>query len=183
MNSNKISLKDLYITFAKIGLFTFGGGMAMLPIIEKEIVDKKKWITYDELVDYYAISQSTPGIIMVNISTFCGYNKRGIIGAIISTLGVITPSLIIITSIATLISNFSEISYIKSALKGINAGICAVIINSIYKMARSSIKDILGIILAIITFLLAYFTNISVIYFVPISILIGIIKYKLGVKK
>ena len=92
MEKKKASLLELYITFFKVGLFTFGGGLAMLPIIEREVVTNKKWVSYEELLDYYAVSQSTPGIIMVNVATFIGYKERGIIGSIISTLGVISPS-------------------------------------------------------------------------------------------
>ena len=179
MNEKKTSLLELYTAFFKVGLFTFGGGLAMLPIIEREVVDNKKWTTYEELLDYYAVSQSTPGIIMVNVSTFIGYKERGLIGGIISTLGVISPSLIIITLIASLIENFASISYVQSALKGIAAGISAIMISSLIKLGKSSIKDILGVVLCIIGFVISYFTKISIIYVVVFGIAVGIIKYKL----
>lgn len=184
MENKKVSLKELYFTFFKVGLFTFGGGYAMLPIIEGEVVTNKKWATYEDLLDYYAVSQSTPGIIMVNVATLIGYKERGLVGGIISTLGVVSPSLIIITLIASLIENFASISYVQSALKGIAAGISAIMISSMIKLGKSSIKDVLSVILCIIGFIVSYFTNLSIIYVVVLGIAIGIIKYKLlGVKK
>lgn len=184
MNDKNVSLKELYITFFKIGLFTFGGGYAMLPIIEREVVNNKKWINYDELLDYYAVSQSTPGIIMVNVATFIGYKEKGLIGAIVSTLAVISPSLIIIGLIASIIENFATIPSVKSALKGISAGITAIMISSIIKLGKSTIKDITSIILCIIGFSVSYFTNINIILVIVFGIAFGIVKYKLlGVKK
>ena len=100
---------DLFLTFAKIGGFTFGGGYAMLPIMQKELVEKKDWTTNEELLNYYAVGQCTPGIIAVNVSTFVGYQKKGILGSIFSTLGVVTPSIIIIILIASFLQNFCAI--------------------------------------------------------------------------
>lgn len=179
MEKRKTSLIELYTSFFKVGLFTFGGGLAMLPIIEAEVVTNKKWASYEELLDYYAVSQTTPGIIMVNVSTFIGYKERGVIGAIISTLGVVSPSLIIITLIASLIENFASIPAVQSALKGIAAGISAIMISSLIKLGKSSIKDILGVALCIVGFVIAYYTKISIIFAVVFGIAIGIIKYKL----
>lgn len=183
MGKKKTSLLELYIAFFKVGLFTFGGGLAMLPIIEREVVTNKKWVSYEELLDYYAVSQSTPGIIMVNVATFIGYKERGVLGGIITTLGVISPSLIIITSIASLIQNFQDIPEVKSALKGIGAAVCAIIITSIIKLGKSSIKDKVGIALCLVGFVVAYFTRISIIYVIVIGIAVGLIKNKLEVKK
>lgn len=183
MEKKKTTLFELYFAFFKVGLFTFGGGLAMLPIIEREVVNNKKWVDYEELMDYYAVSQSTPGIIMVNVATFIGYKERGIIGAIISTLGVISPSLIIICSIASLIENFQDIKEVKSALKAISACVCAIMISSIIKLGKNSIKDIFGVVLCIVGFVIAQFTNISIIYAVAIGIAAGLIRNKLGVNK
>ncbi|MDO5440867.1 MAG: chromate transporter [Erysipelotrichaceae bacterium] len=179
MKNDKTSLKELYTVFFKVGLFTFGGGYAMLPIIEREVVNNKKWVSYEELLDYYAVSQTTPGIIMINVATFIGYKERGLIGGIVSTLGVISPSLIIITLIASLIENFASISYVQSALKGIAAGISAIMISSMIKLGKSSIKDILSVVLCMVGFVVSYFTKISIIYVVVFGIAIGIIRYKL----
>lgn len=151
----------------------------MLPIIEREVVTNKKWATYEELLDYYAVSQTTPGIIMVNVATFIGYKERGLIGGIVSTLGVVSPSLIIITLIASLIENFASIPVVQSALKGIAAGISAIMITSLIKLGKTSLVDILGVILCILGFIVARFTKISIIYVVIFGIAVGIIKYRL----
>lgn len=151
----------------------------MIPIIEKEVVVNRKWASYEELIDYYAASQTTPGVIMVNVSTFIGYKERGVLGAIISTLGVISPSLIIITLIASLIDSFASISYVQQALKGIAAGISAIMISSLIKLRKTSIKDILGVILCIIGFVVAHYTNISIIFVTVLGIAVGLLKYKL----
>lgn len=175
MKKEKTSLIELYISFFKVGLFTFGGGYAMLPIIEREVVKNKKWVSYDEILDYYAVSQTTPGVIMVNTSTFVGYGQRGVVGAIVATLGVISPSLIIISLIASLIENFADLPLVKSALKGISAGICAIMVSSIVKLSKSAIKSSLSVVLAIIGFSIAYFTNISIIYAIIFAIIVSIL--------
>lgn len=173
---NKVKLKDLYISFFKIGLFTFGGGLAMLPMLEKEIVDKKHWCTVSDLTDYYAIGQCTPGIIAVNTATFIGYKHRGLIGGIVTTLGIISPSLIIITIIAMFIRNFAEMTIVKNALKGLGAGVCAIIIPSIIKLGKSALKDYFGIIMAILAFCVAEFTSIPIFIIVIVGIIAGIIQ-------
>ena len=108
-------LLELFLTFAKIGVMTFGGGMAMLPILEREVVQNKHWATEEELVDYFAIGQCTPGIIAVNTATFIGEKKRGVLGGIAATLGVVFPSLVIITVLAGLITNFSHLAWVQNA--------------------------------------------------------------------
>lgn len=183
MDNKKTKLLNLYLTFCKIGLFTFGGGYAALPIIEREVCINNKWSTEEEIVDYYAISQMTPGIIMINVATFVGYKQRGVLGGIVSTLGVISPCLVIITLIATLIENFASIPVVQSALKGIAAGICAIIITSLIKLAKKSIKDIFGIVLAIVSFIFAYFTDVSILIIVAVGIFCGLIRKKTEVRK
>ena len=116
-------LFDLFFTFARIGLFTFGGGLAMMPMMQKELVDKKKWITEEDLIDYYAIGQSTPGIIAVNVATFVGHKQYGVFGGIIATLGIIAPSLVIIMLLAGGINSISEYPKVQAALKGINVAV------------------------------------------------------------
>ena len=122
-------LLDMFLTFARIGGFTFGGGYAMLPMLQKEVVNGRHWATDEELMDYYAIGQCTPGIIAVNTATFVGYKNRGIPGAIAATLGVIAPSLVIIMIIAAFISNFIELSFVSSAFAGIRACVCVRLSN------------------------------------------------------
>lgn len=130
-------LLDMFLTFARIGGFTFGGGYAMLPMLQKEVVNGRHWATDEELMDYYAIGQCTPGIIAVNTATFVGYKNRGIPGAIAATLGVIAPSLVIIMIIAAFISNFIELSFVSSAFAGIRACVCVLIGDAVVKLAKN----------------------------------------------
>ena len=145
---------DLFLTFARIGGLTFGGGMAMLPILQREVVEKKGWATDDELTDYYAIGQCTPGIIAVNTATFIGYKYKGIWGGICATLGVVFPSLIIITLLAAFLSSFADIPAVQHALAGVNACVVALIATSVLKLGKSTLKNkasrcIFGIILVL----------------------------------
>ena len=134
-------LFDLFYIFARIGGFTFGGGYAMLPMLQKEVVEKRKWATQDELMDYYAIGQCTPGIIAVNVATFVGTRLRGFWGALFATLGVITPSIIIIMIIAAFISGFQDIEIVTHAFNGIRAAVVALILSSVIKLSKKSIVD------------------------------------------
>lgn len=166
-------LLDLFLTFCRIGGFTFGGGYAMLPMIQQEIVSKKNWATDEEVMDYYAIGQCTPGIIAVNTATFIGYKHKGVIGAIVATLGVVFPSIVIITLIALYFSSFQEIAVIKHAFGGIRPAVAALILNTVIKMYKNSVKDLIGVGTFIISFLIAAFTKISPIFIVIISAIIG----------
>ncbi len=154
-------LWDLYVSWFKMGLFTFGGGYAMLPMIQKEVIDRHHWATEDEIMDYYAIGQVTPGIISVNTATFVGYKLKGIIGGIVATLGVISPSFIIISLIASLISNFSEIPVVQHALRGIQVAVCVLMFVAIEKLYKKGVRNTAGIIIFAAAFILSYFTNIS----------------------
>lgn len=131
----------LFWSFAKMGVMTFGGGMAMLPILQREVVEKKGWATDEELTDYFAVGQCTPGIIAVNTATFIGYKYRGIPGGVLATLGVVFPSLIIITAIAAFLSNFADIPVVRHALAGINAAVVALIASSVVKLGKSTLKN------------------------------------------
>lgn len=132
---------DLFLTFAKVGVCTFGGGYAMLPILQREVVEKKGWATEEELTDYFAIGQCTPGIIAVNTATFIGHKYKGIAGGILATLGVVFPSLIIITIIAAFLQNFASYPVVAHALAGINAAVVALIAVSVFKLGKSTLKD------------------------------------------
>jgi chromate transporter len=173
-------LLDLYLTWFKLGLFTFGGGYAMLPLIQREIIDNKKWATEEEVMNYYAIGQITPGIIAVNTATFIGYYKKGIIGGIIATLGVISPSLIIITLIADLINNFSELIIVQHALSGIKVAVTCLMLIAINNLYKSNVKDKASLIIAISTFVLSYFTSISTTLLVVSAGVVGIVFTKLN---
>ena len=132
---------DLFLTFAKVGVCTFGGGYAMLPILQREVVEKKGWATDEELTDYFAVGQCTPGIIAVNTATFIGTKHRGIPGGVLSTLGLVFPSLVIITAIATFLSNFAQFPMVQHALAGINAAVVALIASSVLKLGKSTLKN------------------------------------------
>ena len=132
---------DLFLTFAKVGVCTFGGGYAMLPILQREVVEKKGWATDGELTDYFAVGQCTPGIIAVNTATFIGFKYKGIPGGILATLGVVFPSLVIITAIAAFLSNFADIPMVRHALAGINAAVVALIASSVVKLGKSTLKN------------------------------------------
>ena len=168
-------LFDLFWTFCKIGALTFGGGYAMLPLIQREIVENKKWSTEKEILDYYAVGQCTPGVIAVNTATFIGYKLRGIIGGIVATLGVIFPSIVIILIIATFLQNFADLAIVQSAFAGIRVAVAALIITTVVKLIKSSIKDYLGVIIAIIAFVISAFIGLSPVYVVIAAALTGFI--------
>lgn len=168
-------LMNLFWSFCRIGGLTFGGGYAMLPMLQKEVVETHKWATEQELLDYYAVGQATPGIIAVNTATFIGYKEKGILGAIFATSGVVFPALIIIMSIAGFIDSFSDLNIVQHAFSGIRVAVGVLILNALVNLVKGSVKDILGIILFVATFIISIVFNISVVYIVVASALIGII--------
>ncbi len=135
---------DLFLTFAKVGVCTFGGGYAMLPILQREVVEKKGWATDEQLTDYFAIGQCTPGIIAVNTATFVGHKKGGVAGGILATLGVVFPSLVIITVIASFLTNFARYPVVRHALAGVNAAVVALIASSVIRLGRSTLQNRAG---------------------------------------
>ncbi|MEA4895152.1 MAG: chromate transporter [Oscillospiraceae bacterium] len=164
-----------YRTWFKIGLFTFGGGYVILPMIDKEIVQKYHWVENEEVVDYYAIGQSLPGIIAVNTAAFVGYKNSGVKGAIASVLGVISPSILLITLIATLLTGFQDIPAVRHALAGIKIGVCMLMMTTIIQLWKGSVKDIAGIIICLGTFALAYFAGVSMVVLVLLAAVTGIV--------
>jgi len=168
-----MKLLELYISWFKMGLFTFGGGYAMLPMIEKEIIEKHQWATEDEVMDYYAISQCTPGVIAINTATFIGYKVGKVKGAIVSTLGVITPSIIIISLIAGLLRNFRDIPTIQHALAGIRIAVCVLMSIAIIKLTKKNVINNFGYLIVITSFVLAYYTNISIVVLVILYGFVG----------
>ncbi|MBR1403334.1 MAG: chromate transporter [Treponema sp.] len=174
-NGKLKTLWELFSIFFKIGLCTFGGGYAMLPILERELADKRGWTTSDELLDYFAIGQTTPGIIAVNVATFIGYKQEKTLGGIVATSGIVCPSLIIITVIAKFISNFSEIAWVQRALTGINVAVAALLTYAVANFAKKAIKTLLGVGLLLISFLLIFVFKISTIWIIFGSCLFGII--------
>ena len=132
---------DLFFTFAKVGAMTFGGGYAMLPILQREVVEKKGWATEDQLADYYAVGQCTPGAIAVNTATFVGTTMLGIPGGIVATLGLVFPSIVIILVIAAFLSNIMHLEIVTHAFNGIRAGVVALILSSVIKLFKGAVKD------------------------------------------
>lgn len=155
------TLLELYLTFFKMGLFTFGGGYAMLPLLEREVVDKKGWASHEEILDYYAIGQSTPGIIAINTSTFCGYKVVGNIGGIVASLGFISPSIIIISIIAKFLQSFSHLAIIQHAFAGIRVAVCALVFYSVIKMIKKDANTGLKFMVFVLTFVAIGFLSIS----------------------
>lgn len=171
----KVSLTELFLTFAKAGAMTFGGGMAMLPLLMREVVENKKWATEEELSDYYAIAQCTPGIIAVNTATFVGAKHRGILGGIFATLGMVFPSLIIITLLAGIISLIADNPIVQKAFMGIRISVCVLVLNSATKLSKSAISGKLSIIIFILSGLLVLFVNLSPVVIVLIAIIFGLL--------
>lgn len=159
-------LFDLFRAFFTIGALTFGGGYAMLPMLEREIVTKRSWATNEELLNYFAIGQCTPGIIAVNTATFVGYKIKGVIGGIVATLGVVAPSVVIITIIAMVLENFMDIGWVQNAFAGIRVAVCALITVSVVKLFKSNVKQHWHIALAIIAFVVVALLKLSPVYVV-----------------
>lgn len=171
-------LWELFIIFARMGAFTFGGGYAMLPIIQSEIVEKRQWATNEEIMDYYAIGQMTPGIIAVNTATFIGYKIKGVIGGIVATLGMVAPSIVIITVIAAFFKNFANYPIVQHAFGGIRLVVIALIAQTVYTMAKKTVKDKITLALFIIGFILLVATPISAVWIIIASAVIGILVSK-----
>jgi chromate transporter len=174
---------DLYFTFVKIGAFTIGGGLAMMPMMQKELIDKKHWMTEEDLIDYYAVGQSTPGMIAVNVSTFVGYNQLGILGGIVATLGMVSPSIIIITILAGLINSIDEYPMVQKALRGINVAVAALFTSVIVKFAKKTIKKPLHVLLMLISFTLVYFFKVQSFWIILAAILCGVVITSVNIKK
>ena len=168
-------LLELFLTFAKIGVMTFGGGMAMLPILEREVVQNKHWATEEELVDYFAIGQCTPGIIAVNTATFVEQKRKGAMGGITATLGVVFPSLVIITILAGLITNFAHLAWVQNAFAGIQVCVCVLILNAVLKLLKKSVVDKRTAVIFVIVLLGNMLLSVSPVWFVLLSALSGIV--------
>ncbi|MBQ6846282.1 MAG: chromate transporter [Oscillospiraceae bacterium] len=165
---------SLFLTFFKIGAFTFGGGYAMIPILEREFVTKRGWITDEDMLNFVAIGQSTPGIIAVNMATFIGYKRGKFWGSLSATLGVITPSIIIITIIAAFLSNFSEYIYVQKALAGINIAVAVILVSAVMNIGKKSIVDFIGLGLAIISFAVVTIFKVNSIFLILFALLVGL---------
>ncbi len=174
---------NLFLTFAKVGVMTFGGGYAMLPILQREVVDNHKWATEEELMDYFAIGQCTPGVIAVNTATFIGQKLKGRLGGVVATLGVVFPSIVIITMLAGVIEAFSHIIWVQHAFGGIRVCVCILILNAVVKLLKKAVVDKITCLIFLAVTLGSFFTSISPVVFVLLSAAIGIGVQCVGGKK
>jgi chromate transporter len=165
---------DLFLSFAQAGACTFGGGYAMLPILQREMVQKRHWVTDEELADYYAIGQCTPGIIAVNTATFVGVKQKGTLGGIVATLGVVFPSIVIITVIAAFLRNFADLPVVAHAFAGIRACVCVLIFNAVLKLKKSSVIDLPTTVIFLLTFLLSALWGVSPAIIVLVAGVVGL---------
>lgn len=168
-------LLSIFWTFCRVGALTFGGGYAMLPILEKEAVERQHWITKEEMLDYYAIGQCLPGVIAVNTATFIGRKQRGVAGGIAAALGIVFPSLVIIVIIASFVRNFLQYEVVQRAFAGIRVAVAALIVDAIIKLWKSGIKDgwtllFFGVVLAL-----------SLLGVSPVIIVVLAVAYGIGV--
>jgi chromate transporter len=179
-------LLDLFLMFAKVGVMTFGGGYAMLPILQREIVENRGWATEEELADYFAIGQCTPGVIAVNTATFIGQKRRGIAGGIVATLGVVFPSLVIISVLAGIIQNFAHLAWVQHAFAGIRVCVCVLIFNAVLKLWKGAVKDIWGGLIFLAVFVLSCLTKLSPVVYVVAAggagVLLQVLKKGRGAK-
>ena len=176
-------LLTLFLTFAKVGVMTFGGGYAMLPILQRENVENKGWATDEELTDYFAIGQCTPGVIAVNTATFIGRKQKGILGGIAATLGMVFPSLVIISILAGLIANFAHLAWVQHAFAGIRVCVCVLILNAVVKLWKKSVVDWKTLIIFIAVFACSVFFSVSPVIYVIAAALAGIIVKELEARK
>ena len=169
------TMLELFFAFAKVGVMTFGGGYAMLPILQREIVENKGWATEEELADYFAIGQCTPGVIAVNTATFIGRKKSGVAGGVFATLGVVFPSIVIISLLAGVITQFAELAWVKNAFAGIRVCVCVLIANAVWKLGKKSIVDKWTAGIFAVIALCAILTDLSPVVFVLAAGVCGVV--------
>ena len=175
-------LWQLFLAFARVGVLTFGGGYAMIPILEREIVDRQHWASSEELMDYYAVGQCTPGVIAVNTATFVGRKVGGFWGGIVASLGIVFPSLVIITAIAGVLTNFADIPAVKSAFAGIRVCVCVLIFNAVVKLWKAAVPDKPAMVLMLLVFVLSVIFQPTPIVFVVFCAAAGILLTKWGLR-
>lgn len=171
----KVSLWQLFATFFKVGAFTFGGGYAMLALLEEELIVKKKWITSQDMLDIVVIAESTPGVIAVNTATSVGYRVRGIAGALIATLGVVLPSFCIIYALSFAMQAFQDNKWYKAAFTGIQACVTILVVNAFLKLSKQLNKDVFSIVMLVAAFVVATLTDFDIIYVILIGGAVGLI--------
>ena len=170
---------ELYWAFFRIGGLTFGGGLSMLPMLKYELVEKKKWVSEEQLLDCYAVGQCTPGIIAVNTATYVGYLKKGLAGAIWGTAGMISPSILLITTLCLFLNNFMDNVWVQHALMGIKGVVCALMLNTVISLAKKSLVSSLCVVIGIAATILAMFTDVPTVLIVVVAAIVGIIYEKI----
>ena len=177
-------LFGLFGAFAVVGVTTFGGGYAMLPALQREVVEKRRWATEEEVMDWYAIGQCTPGVIAVNTATFVGQKQAGVWGGIFATLGVVFPSLVIIMIIAAFIQNFAHLPAVQNAFAGIRVCVCVLIFNAVLKLWKSAVKDVWGLLIFLAVLAASLLTSLSPVWYVLAAGVAGVLIQNLkGAKK
>lgn len=180
MKNKKISLIDLFLMFAKIGGLTIGGGLAMIAVIERELVQRKKWITDEELLDMIAVAESTPGVIAVNSATFVGYKLRGFLGALVSTIGVVLPSFILISLISLVFEWFLGFEIVQFAFKGANAAVAILILNAalkLFKKCEKSLYTYIALAVSIALGLIFMIFSVNTVIIIILGLIVGVIYY------
>lgn len=167
---------SLFFTFLKIGLFTFGGGYAMIPLIQRETVDNKKWINDEDMLEIIAIAESTPGPIAINAATFIGYRVGGFFGALAATVGVVLPSFVIITAISFVLAAFQNVVWIRYAFNGIRAGVLALIVKALWSMYKQSPNGIFAYLIMLGAFVVTAFLPVNVIFMILFCAAAGIVQ-------
>lgn len=174
---NKPSLSKLFLTFLKIGAFTFGGGYAMLPLIREAVVDKEKWLTDDGFLDMIGITQSIPGVLAVNSAVFLGYQLAGIPGALVSAVGAVLPSFLIILFIAVFLTRFSDNVIVNKAFTGVRSAVVALIAYAVIRLGRKTIRGGFDRIIAGGTLILAYFFGLNPVFVISAAAVVGLLYF------
>jgi len=182
----KLSFKllvRLCAVFFKIGLFTFGGGLAMLPMLTEELSVKRQWVSRDELIDYFAIGQCTPGIIAVNVATFVGYKKQSVIGAVCATLGMIIPSILVITVLALFFSNFADAPSVKKAFSGINIAVAALLTKVVVTFIKKAVHNVFHALITVAAFTAVVFFRVHTVWIIAAGLVMGLSVYLYELRK
>lgn len=166
---------DLFLSFFRIGGLTFGGGLAQLPMLKFEVVQKHHWMEEEELLDIYAIGQCTPGIIAINTATYVGYKKAGVAGGIAATVGMVMPSLIIITLVAAILQAVIDNVWVQHGIMGIRGVVCALMLNTVQTLSKKTLKNKFSFIIAGIALLAAFFTGLPTLVIVIAAAVTGIV--------
>jgi chromate transporter len=169
---------ELFTVFLKLGVLTFGGGYAMIPVVERELINKRGWVNMDEVMNYYTIAQITPGVIAVNLSTFAGCKRKGPLGGVLATLGFILPGVCCVTAIAIFLAGFAELPVVRRAFTGIRVAVCALIADTVIKLVRGVFKNKRAVAFYIIVFALSAVWSVSPMPLIIASGLLGLLVFR-----